>query len=129
MRARVSFLKYSRSFSRGQSARSVSDVSLLLSRLGQLALNLTEDLLLVTGKVNGLDTANLLGSNGSSGELLDTSGAGSVQGSAEVSALLLDGRALGLLQCGAESSAGSTGRHDGCVRMNKTERARESLIF
>ena len=112
----MSFLKYSRSFSRGQSARSVSDVSLLLSRLGQLALNLTEDLLLVTGKVNGLDTANLLGSNGSSGELLDTSGAGSVQGSAEVSALLLDSGALGLLQCGAESSAGSTGRHDdGCV--------------
>lgn len=111
----MSFLKYSRSFSRGQSERSGNTVR-YSSILHQLGVNLTEDLLLVTGKVNGLDTANLLSSNGSSGELLDTSGAGSVQGSAEVSALLLDSGARGLLQCGAESSAGSARRHcDGCV--------------
>jgi len=115
MRARVSFLKYSRSFSRGQSERSGRKVRYSLE-INQLAVNLTENLLLVAGKVDGLDTANLLSSNGSSGELLDTSGAGSVEGSAEVSALLLDSGALGLLQCGAESSAGSTRRHDdGCV--------------
>ena len=73
--------------------------------------SLTKDLLLVAGKVDGLDTANLLGSDGSSGELLDTSGASSVQGSAEVSALLLDSRARSLLQCGAEGSAGGARRH------------------
>jgi hypothetical protein len=129
MRARVSFLKYSRSFSRGQSERSGKRKLDRAQIPSQLGVNLTENLLLVAGKVDGLDTANLLGSNGSSGELLDTSGAGSVQSSAEVSALLLDSGALGLLQCGAESSAGSTRRHDdGCVD-DRTERAWESLIF
>jgi hypothetical protein len=71
---------------------------------------LTKNLLLVAGKVDGLDTADLLGSKGSSGELLDSSGASSVQSSAQISALL-DGRALGLLQCSAEGSAGSARRH------------------
>lgn len=103
-------MKYSRSFSRGQSARSVGRVRRSSVLAHQLKIKLTKDLLLVAGKVDGLDTADLLGSN-SSGQLLDTSGAGSVQSSAEVSALLLDGRARSLLQCGTESSAGSAGRH------------------
>lgn len=68
----------------------------------------------MTGKVDGLDTADLLGSHSGLGHLLGSSLAAGIEGSSEVSALL-HGRAGGLLEGAHGSAAGSSGRHDVCV--------------
>jgi hypothetical protein len=132
MRAMVSFLKYScklvnrvsngaidalirtRSFSRGQSARSVASCQPLGLHTVLFVIMHTVDILLVTGEVNGLDTA-LLDERGSSfGGLGEGRPGGSVDGRDE--GPLLDGGSLGgLPQGGAESSGCGAGGHICCV--------------
>lgn len=101
----------------GQSSRSAEKEAGLAWLLPHImgwrsALELTVDILLDTGKVNGLDTTDLLAGKASDGRTSDGRGASRSVQSSDKGALLTGGPGQ-LAGCWAQGGSETSGRHDG----------------